>query len=322
MTKLLITSRSLEDRQRSLAWWAAGLLVYTAMIIAVWPTLEDNADFQDLADDYPEGFKAMFGGADAFALLTTPAGFLNTYVFSMIFPLFLVGLAVAMGSALLAGDEESGLLDLLLSTPVARARAVGEKALAIALATVGMAIVMAVVVLGLGSLVDLDIGVGVLMAATLGALLFGLLHGWIALLAGAVRGSKGFAAGVAWGVALAGYLLNVYMDLLKFDSFLETWGSDSAAVARKALAVLEASKQNGFEVVFIHVNNNWFHFGCRSYAEHSSENPDPVTFRVLETIITTVHDAGGRVHLHFGRRGRPRASRGRFRRPKRGGGGG
>jgi ABC-2 type transport system permease protein len=51
------------------------------------------------------------------------------------------------------------------------------------------------------------------MAATIGALLFGLLHGWIALLAGAVKGSKGFAAGVAWGVALAGYLLNVMANL-------------------------------------------------------------------------------------------------------------
>jgi ABC-2 type transport system permease protein len=224
MSRLLVTTRSLDDRRRSLAWWAVGLFLYTAMIIAVWPTLEDNADFQQLADDYPEGLKAMFGGADAFALLTTPAGFLNTYVFSMIFPLFLVGLGVAMGSALLAGDEESGLLDLLLSTPVTRARAVGEKALAVTLAILGMGVVLVVVVYGLGLAVGLDVGFDLLLAAALGSLLFGLLHGLVALLAGAWSGSKGFAAGAAWGVALGGYLLNVLANLTDSLDPLK-WGS-------------------------------------------------------------------------------------------------
>jgi ABC-2 type transport system permease protein len=221
---LLVTARSLQDRRASLAWWAVGLFAYTAMIIAVWPTVEDNTDFQSLADDYPEALKAMFGGDEAFALLTTPSGFLNTYVFSMIFPLLLVGLGVAMGSALLAGDEESGLLDLLLSTPITRARAVSEKALAIVMATLWMGVVLVVVTYGLGRVVGLEVGFDRLLAATVGALMFGLLHAMVALLAGASSGRRGTATGVAWGVALAGYLLSVVANLSDALDWLR-WGS-------------------------------------------------------------------------------------------------
>ena len=213
MSRLLVTSRALEDRRVSLAFWVVGLVVYTALIVAVWPFIDDNEDFKDLAQSYPDALQAMFGGADAFALFTTPEGFLNTYLFSMILPLLLVGMAVAMGSALLAGDEEDGLLDLLLSNPLTRTAAVTQKALAIGLALVAMGVALCVVVLVLGRLVDLDVGVGALAAATLGALLYGLLHGLIALLAGSLRGAKGFALGVGWGLALLGYLINVVANL-------------------------------------------------------------------------------------------------------------
>jgi len=96
---------------------------------------------------------------------------------------------------------------------------------------------------------------------------------------------------------LRGYVFNVFMDRVKFPAFLEEFGSDTEQVEKSTRAYLEHSLQNGFEIIFVHVNNNWFKFGSRSYAEHDSENPDPVTFAVLETIITTVHQLGGRVHI-------------------------
>lgn len=96
---------------------------------------------------------------------------------------------------------------------------------------------------------------------------------------------------------LHGYLFNVYMGRVKHPVFLEEYGANLEAVADKALAYLEDARANGFEVIFIHVNNNWFKFGARRHDEHDSINPDLLTFDVLETIITTVHDNGGRVHI-------------------------
>jgi len=96
---------------------------------------------------------------------------------------------------------------------------------------------------------------------------------------------------------LRGYLFNVYMSRVEHPAYLEEFGSDLEEVADKALTYLEDARANGFEVIFIHVNNNWFKFGARQHDEHDSVNPDLLTFDVLEKIITTVHANGGRVHI-------------------------
>jgi len=96
---------------------------------------------------------------------------------------------------------------------------------------------------------------------------------------------------------LHGYLFNVYMGRVEHPAYLEEFGSDLAEVEKKALAYLEDARANGFEVIFVHVNNNWFKFGARRHDEHDSVNPDLLTFDVLERIITTVHANGGRVHI-------------------------
>jgi len=96
---------------------------------------------------------------------------------------------------------------------------------------------------------------------------------------------------------LRGYLFNVYMGRVKHPAFLDDFGPDRGQVKKKTLAYLADARANGFEILFVHVNNNWFEFGARRHDEHDSENPDPLTFRVLETIIKTVHGMGGRVHI-------------------------
>ncbi len=96
---------------------------------------------------------------------------------------------------------------------------------------------------------------------------------------------------------LHGYLFNVYMGRVNHPAYLDEFGSDLALVEARALAYLEEARANGFEVIFIHVNNNWFRFGVREHNQHNSTNPDPLAFEVLETIIRTVHEAGGRVHI-------------------------
>ncbi len=94
-----------------------------------------------------------------------------------------------------------------------------------------------------------------------------------------------------------GYLFNVYMNCVEHPTFLDDFGSNLAEVRKKALAYLADARENGFEIIFIHVNNNWFKFGVREHNKHDSVNPDPLAFDVLETIITAVHRAGGRVHI-------------------------
>ncbi|MDH3706090.1 MAG: ABC transporter permease subunit [Acidimicrobiia bacterium] len=214
----LIARRAWLDRRRVRSWWALGMLAYAAMILAVWPSLEGSDSFADVAQDYPDAIKALFGGSEAFDAITTPAGFINTYIFSFMLPLLMMALASAAGASLLAGEDEDGRLQLLLAQPVARTAAVLAKA-AVVIAEVVLVVAVVVVLIAVfGPLVDLDVGLGGLTAAGLGSALFGGLHGGIALLAGALTGRRSTAMGVAIVVGVGGYLLS---SLAELASWLE-----------------------------------------------------------------------------------------------------
>jgi ABC-2 type transport system permease protein len=221
MRALLVSERTLRDRRVSFLWWGIGSALYSIMIVAIWPVIDGNDSFQDLADDYPEALQAMFGGADAFAEFTTPTGYLNTYLFAMILPFILTALAVSIGAAVIAGEEESGVMDLLLAYPVSRRSAVSQKAFAVVVGLLALGTLEVLVVGLVGPLVDLHIGWSGLIAATVGTLLFALFNGLLAMLAGSIRGQKGFAMGLAWGVAIGGYLLSILANLASELDFLK-----------------------------------------------------------------------------------------------------
>ncbi len=93
--------------------------------------------------------------------------------------------------------------------------------------------------------------------------------------------------------ALEAYRFNVYMNGADYSkSFLGDFNSAAASDVYFADA-----RKNGFEIIFIHVNNSWFKHGAEKYNEHKSTDPDPVSFSILEGIITRAHAKGGRVHI-------------------------
>ncbi len=96
---------------------------------------------------------------------------------------------------------------------------------------------------------------------------------------------------------LHGYIFNAYMSRVRHPAYLDEFGSDLAKVRKAVAGYFQDALNNGFEIVFIHVNNNWLNFGTREHNKHNSENPDLVSFDVLETIIKMVHASGGRVHI-------------------------
>jgi hypothetical protein len=106
-----------------------------------------------------------------------------------------------------------------------------------------------------------------------------------------------FAVQVKEASDLQAYLFNVYMSRVKHLTFLDEFSKDLTEVEKQTADYFADAKANGFEVIFIHVNNNWFNFGVREHHRHTRQNPDPAAFAVLEKIITTVHKLGGRVHI-------------------------
>ncbi|MEL7207827.1 MAG: ABC transporter permease subunit [Actinomycetota bacterium] len=208
-----VARRGWVDRRRARLGWLIGLVLYTVMILAVWPSLEGSADFAELAEDYPEAIKAMFGGNEAFETITTPVGFLNSYIFAFMLPLLLAVMAIGLGAALLGEEHEDGLLDLLLAQPVTRNRVVVDKAVVVVAQVVVITVPVIILILLAGPAVDLDAPIGGTVAAALGTVLYGVLHGLVALLGGAVAGRRAAAITAGAVVAVAGYLFSTISEL-------------------------------------------------------------------------------------------------------------
>ena len=202
-----LATRALVEHRRGLIGWSIGVAVYGVMMCAIWPTIRDSPALLAALKDYPEAIKEVFGGeAAGFA---TAAGYLNAELFSMIIPLFFAVFAIGFAASTTGGEEERGLLDLVLAHPVRRSRVVSEKVAALVVGLVVVTVVLAVAMVVAGSLAGLGIPVGDVVAACVGAGLVGLVAGSFALLVGLVRGTRAAAIGAASIVLGLTYLLQI-----------------------------------------------------------------------------------------------------------------
>lgn len=185
--------------------WGIGLALYNLYLVSFWDTLAANREqFQQLLEAYPKEMMAFFGD---FSTMFTPAGYLNVYFFS--YMSLIIGIyALLAGSGLLAGDEENGQLDLVLSYPVSRTMLFVGRLLAFVAATAG---VLAFSWLGfeIGMIWStLDVGWAGMLLPMLSLFSFLLLFGTLALLFSMVVPSRRLAAMLTAIVLVAGYLIS------------------------------------------------------------------------------------------------------------------
>jgi ABC-2 type transport system permease protein len=202
-----VALKTLHDYRRSLAWWGLGVVAFIALYAAIYPTVQDLPDVQELFDSYPEALRAFFGGAESIDL-STPEGYLQTEAFSFLLPLIFLIFGIGAGAGAIAGEEDRGTMELLLGTPLSRRRLVLEKAAALAGAIVVLGAILWLS-LWLGALASgMEISAGRLGAATVAVVLLALAFTMLAILVGAATGSRGLAIALPAGLALAAYVLD------------------------------------------------------------------------------------------------------------------
>ncbi len=212
-----VVERSLLERWRSMLVWSLGLIGISAIEIAVYPSIQATSQgWQAMLDQWPDALKEAFR-LDAYS---SGPGFLNTELFSMLFPIMLIAVALGAASAATAGEEERGTADLLLSLPILRGRFLLAKVVAMVLGVVVVATAGAVTILVGAPLADLAVGTPELVAATTMTVLLALLFGCVGLLLGALTGKRAAALGGGIGVAIAAFLLQV---LAPMADWLQPW---------------------------------------------------------------------------------------------------
>lgn len=203
-----IAHRALRDRRRALIWWSLGSALYALVIIAAYPAVKDQTQLNDLMKDYPPELIAIFSGGETSLDITAVADYLNSQLLSFLLPILLSILAIGFGASTLAGEEEAGTLELLLSYPVRRRDVVVQKAAVLEIQIVVVALATYAVTFGLGRVFSIEVSAMNIAASFLTQLLLALVMGLLAMTIGAATGKRGMAIGVAAAVAAAGYLVN------------------------------------------------------------------------------------------------------------------
>ena len=208
-----VLAKSLRDIRRSFGWWSLGLIGLVTMMIAVYPSIRGNESMTKLVNDLPKELKSFmsFGGEVDWA---SPTGYLGRELFSFMVPLLLLVAAIGGGAGSIAGEEERGTLDLLLSQPISRTRVALEKLAAMTIEVAGLGLVF-LVALWIGArAVTMHIALANLAAATVSAVLLALGFGTIAFMLGALFGRRVLASGVASAAAVAAYFVNALAPLV------------------------------------------------------------------------------------------------------------
>jgi ABC-2 type transport system permease protein len=148
-------------RTRGALVLTVGLAAFALLVIALFPSIKDaGASFEAYIESLPPAFREGFLGTTA---ITTVEGFLATEFYQFVW-LLLLGLYMAYAAGRsVAGDVETGRIDLLLAAPVSRSRVVAEKAVALLVPVVVLNLVTPLVIYGGLLLIDETIDLGALL---------------------------------------------------------------------------------------------------------------------------------------------------------------
>lgn len=178
-----------------------------ALVAAIFPSIESSPAFNDLVANYPDVLKSLFGIAEG-GDITSGAGYLDAELWSFMLPLLVLVLAIGSGARALAGEEDAGRLELVLSYPVRRRDAVLQKGAAVGCEIVVVCVVAGITILAFDPLVGLGLSLSKVGAAVVSLAALGLLYGWFALAVGAAVPSRALAIGIPAGAAAAAYLVS------------------------------------------------------------------------------------------------------------------
>ena len=205
--------KTLRDQRKTFLWWVAGVSALNALNVFLYPSVADVPDLDAMFENMPEAISRLFLGE--ITSLTSPEGYLNGQNFIVMQPLIFLVFAIGRGSGAIAGEEERGTLDLLLSYPIRRSRVVQEKFAAMVIATLALGAVswlsMALPALAVG----MDVSLLRLAEIHVSCALLALAFGTMALGLGCATGSRGLSLGVASALAVAAYFVNALAPLVE-----------------------------------------------------------------------------------------------------------
>lgn len=217
---LAMIGQAVRDRLPLVIAVSALMVGMGLMVGSLWPLLQGT--FADLQDSLPDAFSTILAGAD----MSTPSGWANAEMLSMVAPAGVIAVAVISATKSTAHEEETKTMGVLLGAPVARSTFIWAKSAAMA---VHVAIIAVAIGIGLmlGSLVgDMSLGAANIIGTSLHAAGLGLLFGAVAMAVGASTGNGRLTTTIAAGLAGLSFALASFLplsDSLAFGAKASPW---------------------------------------------------------------------------------------------------
>jgi ABC-2 type transport system permease protein len=247
--------KTLRDLRGQIWGWGLGAGSLALMVAALYPAFKDQMGmYVELLKGYPAALSAFFGD---FTNIATWSGWLNIEFFSWVPPILAV-FAVVVGTGLIAGEEDRGTLDLLLSQPIRRWRVLVEKFAGFVAATVLICALIALCLWLSSMVVGETQSLGRLLLATVDIIPITLCSGGLALMASVLFRQRRMATTLAvvvvigsWFLESLGKVVNVlkpYRPLALFHYYNggsvlsrgENWGNAGVLVGLTMVFVLVA----------------------------------------------------------------------------------
>lgn len=200
---LPVFRRAVSDSWRSTLAWTLALTAALLLYLPLYPSM-NSTDMRNLIQGLPSELVSALGYADLFS----GPGYVQGAFFGLLGFVFISVAGVSWGSAAVAGAEESGRLELVLTHGVGRAQFALESALGILVRLLWFGVYTAALILVLNGPSQLGLEPGHLAAVEAAWLALGFLAGSFSLAIGAVTGRRSAALAAGAGVAAYGYVLN------------------------------------------------------------------------------------------------------------------
>ena len=211
-----VWTKTLWDQRRSLLGWAIGFAAVSLIYAGFFP-FAATPEYQELIESMPAGLVDAFGWDD----IASPEGYLGSTVYGLLGSVLITVMAIGLGAKAIAGSEEDGSLEVLISMPVTRTKVVVHKSVALFMASAMAGVVVFLAVIAIREPIDLDIAASNLAAASTNLALLGVLFGTFAILLGSIVGKKGVAVGGGAGVAVFMFLVNGLAPLVDSIAWLQ-----------------------------------------------------------------------------------------------------
>lgn len=199
MSRPSVFLKAMRDQRWMVLGFGLGGALMAALVLGVYPSYREALALVEI----PPALQALVGDVD----LASAEGFVSVEFFAWM-PVLLVVYAIIQGTGVLAGEESSGTLDLLLAQPISRTRLFIEKATSIVLGTLVIVLLILPGWVVTYAAADIDLALGRLMLATVAMAPLMLAFAALSLLAGSLLPTRRDATTAIVALTVISYFIN------------------------------------------------------------------------------------------------------------------